>query len=118
MPSVVTMNWSGVPGVALCIFSSGRLSAKFEMDPRHRLPAALSKNTRLSKDTRMSGTSLVQQASFLSPGCSLAPLTKQGPDNPAGLTNLVSIFGHRVGAACVTRTRDPIITNDVLYQLS
>jgi len=22
------------------------------------------------------------------------------------------------GAACVTRTRDPIITNDVLYQLS
>ena len=24
----------------------------------------------------------------------------------------------RGGAACVTRTRDPIITNDVLYQLS
>ena len=22
------------------------------------------------------------------------------------------------GAACVTRTRDPVITNDVLYQLS
>jgi hypothetical protein len=72
MPSVVTMNWSDVPGVVLCIFSSGRLSAKFGMDPRHRLPATL------SKDTRMSGTSLVQQASFLSPGCSLAPLTKTG----------------------------------------
>jgi hypothetical protein len=41
------------------------------MDPRHRRPATL------SKDTRMSGTSLVQQASFLSRGCSLAPLMKQ-----------------------------------------
>jgi hypothetical protein len=41
-----------------------------EMDPRHRRPATL------SKDTRMSGTSLVQQASFLSRGCSLARLTK------------------------------------------
>jgi hypothetical protein len=26
--------------------------------------------------------------------------------------------GHLNGAACVTRTRDPIITNDVLYRLS
>ncbi len=23
-----------------------------------------------------------------------------------------------IGAACVTRTRDPVITNDVLYRLS
>jgi hypothetical protein len=28
------------------------------------------------------------------------------------------ISGEGIGAACVTRTRDPIITNDVLYQLS
>ena len=27
-------------------------------------------------------------------------------------------FAEEGGAACVTRTRDPIITNDVLYQLS
>ena len=27
-------------------------------------------------------------------------------------------YGEVGGAACVTRTRDPIITNDVLYQLS
>ena len=28
------------------------------------------------------------------------------------------IFLRKFGAACVTRTRDPIITNDVLYRLS
>ena len=30
----------------------------------------------------------------------------------------ILLFGLESGAACVTRTRDPIITNDVLYQLS
>ncbi|CDX36892.1 hypothetical protein MPLDJ20_20728 [Mesorhizobium plurifarium] len=28
------------------------------------------------------------------------------------------VLVEKFGAACVTRTRDPIITNDVLYQLS
>src|ERR1700688_4322382 len=28
------------------------------------------------------------------------------------------IFFRKFGAACVTRTRDPLITNDVLYRLS
>jgi hypothetical protein len=30
----------------------------------------------------------------------------------------IGLIGVEAGAACVTRTRDPIITNDVLYRLS
>ena len=35
-----------------------------------------------------------------------------------GVALSVTILLREGGAACVTRTRDPIITNDVLYQLS
>lgn len=31
---------------------------------------------------------------------------------------LTNCSGRGYGAACVTRTRDPVITNDVLYRLS
>ena len=36
----------------------------------------------------------------------------------ARLREFVPAEDEESGAACVTRTRDPIITNDVLYQLS
>ena len=58
----------------------------------------------------------------------IAPLAAQGSsDVPEGRVSEYSqvnggerrrLRRHRNGAAYVTRTRDPIITNDVLYQLS
>ena len=38
--------------------------------------------------------------------------------NHTALENVKNVLGSKNGAAYVTRTRDPIITNDVLYQLS
>ena len=35
-----------------------------------------------------------------------------------GFATPPGVAAGEAGAACVTRTRDPIITNDVLYQLS
>ena len=39
-------------------------------------------------------------------------------DTKGGTQNKISISGERSGAGDRTRTYDPIITNDVLYQLS
>lgn|GEM_PF-5819244 len=41
-----------------------------------------------------------------------------GSPMPAGLAMEISTCLRKNGAAYVTRTRDPIITNDVLYRLS
>ena len=47
----------------------------------------------------------------------LAPDGALGTENPSGEVSLVKL-GWKNGAACRTRTCDPIITNDVLYHLS
>ncbi|CDX16814.1 hypothetical protein MPL3356_220229 [Mesorhizobium plurifarium] len=52
---------------------------------------------------------------LLSPG-PIAYGSRQAAQGSASGTGLVLV--EKFGAACVTRTRDPIITNDVLYQLS
>lgn len=49
-------------------------------------------------------------------GTHAAPKRKRLPAYPDRASKLVVLW--KGGAACVTRTRDPLITNEVLYQLS